>query len=281
MGTKRTTRDPTFPLSNWFYKRDKFTTKANFVAIDHYLYLFPSIMSSIYPASSQEAHTTRILDRVSNPSQPRDTDPGTRSYSDVAKATDFSPLFSILSRFSYLEPPDLPLDDGRAPKPLVQYQTYPHPSFVENWEEIWATPPIILYPLRPHQPVAEDKFLSVRGRLYLFAENILDIYEQIPIKQGTTLVERQSSTLHARFIVERCQWVHNHKAYLKVVGITQHKKTLPYNHPVFPSFILVIPVCVSNVPIPDEIAPFIRPEEYESLYQDLDGRMTLCRICTR
>jgi hypothetical protein len=238
--------------------------------------LYP--MSTIYATSSHEDTAARFLDQFSRLTQEENTEE-TRLYSEVAKTPEPASFFSILTSASFYEPPDLPLDNGRPTESLVQYKTYPHPSLVKNWKKIWAAPPIVINRLNPCTPAIEDKFQSAMFRLYFSAEDIHCIYRQTPFVQGTTLIDRQSSPTYARFIVEGCQWVHNHQAYLKVVGITRFRTTLPYDHPVFPSFILVVPVCVSQVPIPDEIAPFIRDEEYSAVYKASEGRPTLCRVC--
>jgi hypothetical protein len=234
-------------------------------------------MPTHYATRGHAVYAARVLGSSSSPSQKENTE-GTQPYSDIVKPSDPSSFFSILYDPSTYEPRGLPLDDHDGHL-TIPYKTYPHPPFVKIWEKIWATPPIVLEPLRLHAPAKEDKFQSAQFRLYFFAENITDIYPQVPIEQGTTLVNRLGNPSNARFIVERCQWVYNHRAYLKVVGITEQGVPFPYNHPVFPSFILVIPVCVCSVPIPDEIKPLIRHEEYDSLYKNQDGQETLCRVC--
>lgn len=234
-------------------------------------------MSTIRATSSHEEVAARFLDQFSLLN--RENAERTRLYSEVAKTPGPESFFSIQASASFYEPPDLPLHDERLTGPLVQYKVYPHPSFEKNWKKIWAAPPIIISRLRPRTPAIEDKFEAAQFRLYFSADDINHIYQQAPFVQGTTLIDHQTSPPYARFIVEQCQWVHNHQAYLKVVGISKYGMTFPYDDPVFPSFILVVPVCVCQVPIPDEIAPFIRDEEYSAVYTGSEGRPTLCRVC--
>ena len=66
----------------------------------------------------------------------------------------------------------------------------------------------------------------------------------------TTLFFRKYDIKRNHYLIEYCQWIDNHKAYLKVVGLTAEGERHRFDDPYFPSFILIIPVClIGHLPI--------------------------------
>jgi hypothetical protein len=135
------------------------------------------------------------------------------------------------------------------------FQTYQHPRW-RNWEDIWNTPPIELDPKYFQKPTLEIKFYSA-----LFRIRITSAYryalQPISISQGTTIVFKGYQDSYARHVVEWCQWIEKHHVYLTVVGVNSFGQPYPADDPDYPTFILKVPTCIANVPIPLPILPLI------------------------
>ena len=154
-------------------------------------------------------------------------------------------------------------DESKLP---LQFRTYDHPAW-NNWDEIWKTPPIELDTNIIPNPEVEFLFQSSRYRLQLDSSYFKN-KRYCTIRQGTTITFKGYDHQDVRFVVECLQWIHEHNAHLKVTAITSNKICLPYNDPDYPSFILIVPLCLTLVPTPTS-----ELELFYSLPLDMDDEV--------
>jgi hypothetical protein len=153
------------------------------------------------------------------------------------------------------------------------FQTYNHPSW-DNWKKIWNAPPLILNPEFIPEPTLEFAFNHVLFRLQPPLIYFTAFHPTLKLLQGMTIVFKGYRSPHSRFVVEWCQWADEDNAYIKIVGVNSIGIPFPFSDPDYPTFILVIPLCYADVPIPSRIhsillAPTIYiPSAYETEKDD-------------
>jgi hypothetical protein len=147
------------------------------------------------------------------------------------------------------------------------FRTYDHP-FETNWKQTWNTPPIVLDPEFIPDPILEFAFNRALFRLQLLPLYIQAFHKALIIHQFTTITFKGYESSHSRFIVEWCQWMDEEYAYLKVVGINSLGIPFSYNDPDYPTFILAVPICFTDVPIPKPIIPVLFPTKFEDIFTD-------------
>jgi hypothetical protein len=157
---------------------------------------------------------------------------------------------NIISKFdSY---PFKPTPENRT---LPSFRTYTHPTW-KNWTTIWTTPAIVLSPRMLSDPMIEPFFNSTLFRLCLPSDYISAMHPGLTIHQSSTITFAGYEDPDFRHIVEWCQCIYRHEAYLKVVGIDSSGQRFPYSDPDYPSFILVVPACIAYVPSPSSSVLF-------------------------
>jgi hypothetical protein len=189
---------------------------------------------------------------------------------------------SSLSSSLYDNPFDDPMEDpimALIDTALTPFRAYNHPDLTKGWCPIWDASPIVLDASLLTQTVDDGVFESSLFRLYLTADDIIQNYSKFPILQGSTIAFEGFERPHTRYIVEWCQWIKDHKAYLKVVGVDVFGERLPFNHPYFPSFILVLPICVADVPFPFQSMSTIDFAAYSKSYKNFNGDEVTCKVC--
>ena len=132
---------------------------------------------------------------------------------------------------------------------LAPFRAYNGPAWA-NWSEIWNQPPIELDIQDVSPPEFEFLFQFTLFRLSLQPSYLATTQEKFAIRQGTTFTYKGYDHEDVRFIVEWLQFIHEHNAYLKVVATTSDGKRIPYSDPDFPSFILIVPLCLAYIPTP-------------------------------
>jgi hypothetical protein len=160
-------------------------------------------------------------------------------------------------------------------------RAYEHPQWYD-WKKIWAMSPIVLKPQSLWDPMIEFAYQSTLFRLELTSEYIASLHEDFMIYQGATIVFEGFENESARYIVEWCQRIYQHKAYLKVVGIDSEGNPFPFSDPDFPSFILIVPACVVQVPSPSPLIRLIDPLPKDSDF--INGKENcpvVCWVCGR
>ena len=85
-------------------------------------------------------------------------------------------------------------------------------------------------------------------------------------KQGQVIELDDSNSHQFRYMVEYCQLIEDDKAYLKVVCRTYNQGVLLSQHPMYPSYILEIPVCTCYVPWAPQIEWLISRQNYGPKY---------------
>jgi hypothetical protein len=187
---------------------------------------------------------------------------------------DIVPISRIMQHINASDENDIP----------SHFRTYEPPQW-ENWEEIWSQPPYEI-----NTPHIINPYIEYQFRSTLFRVNVPSTYFYLHslstkiIEQGTTIIFKGHNNEHARFVVQWCQWIHEHEAYLKVVGVDSTGKTFPYSDPDFPTFILVVPVCRTDVPFPSadilhEPKPFLTAEEGYQRFKAGHRDIKLCWAC--
>ena len=163
---------------------------------------------------------------------------------------------------------------------LAPFRTYDPPNLDRKWESIWYAPSLELDMTRKHYP-RDPLFESTIFHLQLSASDTLRAKNNhtFPIRQGTTIAFKGINTPHRRYIVDWCQWVENHKAYLKVVGVDVFGERFRFDHPDFPTFILVVPICIADVPFPFSNTDCIDYSAYDTTYTEWNGKTISCRVC--
>ena len=157
-------------------------------------------------------------------------------------------------------------------------RAYEHPQW-HNWKTIWSTPPIVLQPQIIWDPVIEPSFQSALFQLRLTSEYIAAMHKEIIFRQGTTLTFSGYEHSTVRFIVEWCQQVSysQHDAYLKIVGIDSTGRYFSYSDPDFPSFIIIVPICIVQVPSPTPAIYLKNPSLIST--RSLKEKKENCNVC--
>ena len=157
----------------------------------------------------------------------------------------------VFQLYSSIDSIPLRLDNKLLSSP--QFRTYDHPTW-NNVTVIWQIEPYVLNPELLPPPSYEANFHGALFRLTPeFSDRVFGI--QV-IRQGTSFVFKGYDNPSVRYVVEWCQWKDKQHAYLKVVGMRLPGHPYPYNDPIHPSFILVVPVGLSFVPYPPSLAKF-------------------------
>jgi hypothetical protein len=136
-----------------------------------------------------------------------------------------------------------------------EFHVYDHPLW-SNWHALWNMKPFELDPMHLSIPSYETEFQGVLFRLFLNPSH--QILGSPIFHQGATLVFKGYNDPHNRYVIEWCQQKDHRYAYLKVVGTSKHGNPLPYNDPLYPSFILVVPRNLSTVPRPPRLTKLLR-----------------------
>ena len=154
----------------------------------------------------------------------------------------------------FLSPEDIPFyvdsEDDVAPT----YQTYPPPTWIQHLSNP-LEPPLMLDPSRIPAPTDESTFRTSLFRLDLSQSPHLLSLLTCHLRQGTPVYFKGFEYEEGHHIVEWCQLVEDDRAYLKVVGWRRDRTRYPYQDPLYPSFILVIPASLSQVETPPSLLP--------------------------
>jgi hypothetical protein len=157
-------------------------------------------------------------------------------------------------------------DDTTIPS---RYHIYDHPTWC-GWDAIWSAQPLELDPNRIPPPVPELDFPSALFRIEISAGYLRDGNGPLRIQQGTTLIFKGYDASRVRHIAEWCYQTRSQKAYIKMVGIAKNGNLLPYNHPRFPAFTLIVPTHFSCVPELPHTPPHVaEPRSLIVLYERL------------
>jgi len=197
-----------------------------------------------------------------------------RSYSEAAKTQPhpfLSPYFNLLKTAITILSPQI------FNQIFKTSHTHEHPPFVKDWERIWTTPPILIDPSKLDGPILETEFFMNIFQLQLQPDDVLDPCHHF--SQGTTIIFKGFDIPDIRYIVEWLRWIDNHQAYLQVVGINSRGEAFSYDDPNFPSFILKVPVCVTNVPYLPSAIRSEKESAWDNLYLDCNGNPLHCKIC--
>ena len=124
-----------------------------------------------------------------------------------------------------------------------------HPTW-KNWDSLWKKPPVIFDNISIQDPQAETEYEDVFFRIKFTHITARHIPQQPRFRQGTTVSFVGFDSSKTRHIVEWCLKKDEHHTYLKVVGIDEDQHLFPYNDISFPTFILVVPSYLTNVPYP-------------------------------
>jgi len=168
----------------------------------------------------------------------------------------------------------------------LQFKSYPLRDVTEIFDELWANEPTIIDTTKVlnYQPEAESFFEGIPFRVTAHlrdAWTLCQSTELFPLHQASTFVFRKQDVDHTRYFVEYCQWIQDHKAYLKVSGLTAKGEKVPPTDPSFPSFIFIVPACLIGwIPIEPTIQGIITREPWSSIYVDSDGKEVPCMICS-
>jgi len=154
------------------------------------------------------------------------------------------------------------------------FRTYDHSCGME-WTEIWNSKPI---EIEYAKPMIEYSFHSTPFRLRLSSPYLSTFHKNRIIKQGTTITFKGFDSTNAHHVVEWCHWIDEHEAYLRVVGYGSEGFAYPYWDPDYPSFILVVPVCMIDVPIPLPILHDM-PFDNDITIEEDRARKLMCWIC--
>jgi hypothetical protein len=190
-------------------------------------------------------------------------------------------FYSYTNRLNFTHetlPRNRVLDETTLP---FAFRTVDHPTW-NNWSEIWNTPPMIIDPDLIPDPTHEDAFQSAVFRLKIKSEYLVTKSDMQIIRQGTTLVFKGYEDPNVRFIVHWCQWINGHDAFLRMVGVDSSGQYFPYSDPDYPSFILVVPLCLVEVPPSStDIRLFYSlPIALDEVRLDGDQNFAFCWVCT-
>ena len=170
--------------------------------------------------------------------------------------------------------------------PFVTYA--PSLDIRANIQQIWNQAPIVLdsKTLGLIEPLIEPHFQSALFRIPLSCDQTREVFNQHPkfvtFEQGTTIVFKGEDTKRNRYIVEHCQWVSDHQAYLLIVGITLEGRRHPFDHPRFPSFILTLPTChVDSSSLPSPAFRYVAHDAHDAFTFVDRGILFKCDICVK
>ena len=186
--------------------------------------------------------------------------------------------------YPYRQAISLCFRNGRMQSPL--FRAFPPRDVSADLTDIWNKEPTIIdssLVLR-QGPDIETAFEDTPFRVQLFPRDALNLLNQgqlFPLNPSTTFVFQEMNAEDNRYLIDYCQWIHNHRAFLKVSAITSKGTRIRSDDPWFPSFIFIIPVClIGNIPILSRVFPYIQAEAYSPWYANSEGEMIICRVCT-
>jgi hypothetical protein len=154
------------------------------------------------------------------------------------------------------------------------FHSYYRPNW-KDWDAVWNAQPFELD--RVADPTVDHSFYAAPFRLRLTSPYLSIFHKGRTIQQGTTITFKGYENDNGRHVVEWCQWIDEHEAYLKVVGYDSTGQGYAYWDPDFPTFILIVPVCIVDVPIPFPILPYMHLDE-ETLEEEERNRK-ICWAC--
>lgn len=188
----------------------------------------------------------------SDTSETYETPSGTPCDDHIAQRPLRSP--SYLSQFlllSYNHPDTIPLRFHFNTSPSSHHRTISHPQW-RKWNAVWNAAPIELDTTFIPQPTIEETLYDEETPYSLLLQLHLaekDLPRPLPLfKQGTTIVFKGDDTSNVRYVVEWSQKTEGDEEYLVVVATSKNRFPYPYNDPNFPTFTLVVPSYLSNVP---------------------------------
>jgi hypothetical protein len=150
--------------------------------------------------------------------------------------TFFSPHMHRL----FSSPDTIPIHCDSEDRTIAPFKTYPHPTWLhQSLTKLGSS--LVLDSTIVSEPVPELDFRSTMFRLYL-ADNLV----VQPLYQGTRILFKGYEDSNGCHIIEWSQLEDDH-AYLKVVSWSHNRAPFPYNDPLYPSFILVVPAHLSQV----------------------------------
>jgi hypothetical protein len=163
----------------------------------------------------------------------------------------------------------------------LAFRTVEHPNGYD-WSKIWNMPPKVIDADLIPDPTREIAFQSAVFRLTIESEYFVMKPDTQIIQQGTTFVFKGYEDSNVRFIVQWCQWINKHDAYLRVVGVDSSGQYFPYSDPDYPSFILVVPLCFVKVPpsSPDIHLYYSLPVAQDEVRLDGERKFTFCWACS-
>jgi hypothetical protein len=187
-------------------------------------------------------------------------------------------------RYTFETYGSIPIDPSDELEPVwtvpYSFRRYDHPVWTD-WNEIWAAPPMTIATELVYNPSLEPVFKSALFRLTITSSYFRITKDETIFRQGTTLEFDGFNHTQTRFVVEWCQRVNIHDAFLKVVGFYSDGTPRPYSDPDFPSFILKVPLCTVDASTFDYFVPSARIPLIVSL--PLKEEETLdnsnCEIC--
>ena len=123
-------------------------------------------------------------------------------------------------------------------------------------------PPLIIDPFPDPNlrisPFPERHYLSTLFRLRVIPWMVTSVFKgTLPIRIGRTIEFLGHENPYALHVVQWLQWIDQHETYIKVRGIYRDGTPIPFNDPYFPSFLLVVPSCIADLPIPADLMDLI------------------------
>jgi hypothetical protein len=130
------------------------------------------------------------------------------------------------------------------------FQVYNHPTWkTDEWDAIWSAQSLEVDPNQISTLVPELNFPDILFQIEISEEHLRDGNGPRYIYQGTTLKFRGYDASRFRHVAEWCHQTRDRKAYIKMAGASKNGALCPYNHPRFPSFILIVPTHLARVPV--------------------------------
>ena len=150
-------------------------------------------------------------------------------------------LFKLYRRHS-----TIPLQFLTQPSAAIQNCTFDHLIWSKRkWNKIWKSKLFVLNPITVPVPTIETTFHGTLLHIHLTTEHLTSSTPQFA--QGTLITIKGDDTSHVRYVVEWCEHTDSRNAYLNVVGMGQHGNPCPYNDPLYPAFLLVVPLYLLDV----------------------------------
>ena len=133
------------------------------------------------------------------------------------------------------------------------FASFPPLAFSEDsWSHQLTTPSVYLPSYDMSSPILENMFKGVSFHIHVYPQ------KSLPIFQRGTIITLPNTFIQQNYfyVVEWCQFIEDKYAYLRVNCRDRDQNVVPAYDPIFPAFILAIPLECCDVEFPADLSRY-------------------------